>query len=225
MATRRPAPKSYNGVTYQTGTGRPGQRFGTVGNFLVVGDLDRGSRRRSTPTRATRSATTATSRTRSATSPTTGSGTLYTVPKNFIEALGPPVRPAAAAAARADRRRQPGQAGRRRADGHRGHHPARGHRRQQRRRHAGELADRRRPRAVLARPRHRQPRRHRQAGASTSSRIRSRTSTPSSADPADHRLVARPAHGRARRLGPLRPGDHPVDPDRGARSCSPRTPT
>ena len=47
------------------------------------------SRRRSTPTPATRSATPATSRTPSATCPRTALGTVYTIPKDFIAALGP----------------------------------------------------------------------------------------------------------------------------------------
>jgi hypothetical protein len=35
-----PAPQTYNGATYQTDKSEPGQVFGTVGDFLVEGDLE-----------------------------------------------------------------------------------------------------------------------------------------------------------------------------------------
>ena len=140
-----------------------------------------------------------------------------------LRARADAVRPAGAAAAREGRRRFPRQADRRRAHGERGQHPGRCNRRQQRRRDPRELADRRRPLAVLARPRNRQSRRRRQADRRSAQGSDPELRRGRPADPVDHRLIARPARELPRRRRPLRRGDDPVDPQRRARRARPRT--
>jgi hypothetical protein len=83
-----PAPVSYNGSSYQVDKSEPGMVFGTVGNFLVEGDLA-----------GFKAAVDANSGDSLGDSsdftdaigdlPSNRLGTVYTVPKTFIDALGP----------------------------------------------------------------------------------------------------------------------------------------
>jgi hypothetical protein len=83
-----PAPVSYNGSSYQVDKSEPGMVFGTVGNFLVEGDLA-----------GFKAAVDANSGDSLGDSsdftdaigdlPSDRLGTVYTVPKTFIDALGP----------------------------------------------------------------------------------------------------------------------------------------
>ena len=190
-----PAPQAYNGASYQTDPSSPPGPdqtvFGTVDNkYLVEGDLD-GFKAAVDAAKGDSLGDDGDFKDAIGNLPSDRLGTLYTVPKDLISALGPDaVRRAGAAAAREGRRRLPRQADRRRAHGERGQHPGRCNRREQRRRDPRELAARRRPLAVLARPRNRQSRRRRQADRRSAQGSDPELRRGRPADPVDHRLIA-----------------------------------
>ncbi|MGA9633850.1 MAG: DUF3352 domain-containing protein [Solirubrobacterales bacterium] len=83
-----PAPQGYNGATYQTDKSQPGQVFGTVGNFLVEGDLT-GFKAAVDANKGDSLGDSSDFKNSIADLPGDRLGTLYTVPKDFITALGP----------------------------------------------------------------------------------------------------------------------------------------
>ena len=87
-----PAPRTYNGVSYQSdpssSAGSNGTVFGTVGNFLVEGDLD-GFRAAVDASKGDSLGDSGDFKDAIGNLPDDRLGTLYTVPKNFIAALGP----------------------------------------------------------------------------------------------------------------------------------------
>jgi hypothetical protein len=83
-----PAPQTYNGATYQTDKSSPDSVFGTVGNFLVEGDLP-GFKAAVDASKGDSLGDTSDFSDAIGDLPDDRLGTIYTVPKNFIAALGP----------------------------------------------------------------------------------------------------------------------------------------
>jgi hypothetical protein len=83
-----PAPQSYNGATYQADRSSPGQVFGTVGNFLVEGDLD-GFKAAVDANKGDSLGDSSDFKDSIGDLPDDRLGTVYTIPKDFIAALGP----------------------------------------------------------------------------------------------------------------------------------------
>lgn len=83
-----PAPQSYNGATYQADKSQPGQVFGTVGDFLVEGDLA-GFKAAVDANKGDSLGDSSDFKDSIGDLPDDRLGTLYTVPKDFISALGP----------------------------------------------------------------------------------------------------------------------------------------
>jgi len=82
-----PAPQTYNGSSYQTDKSDPGQVFGTVGNFLVEGDLE-GFKAAVDANGGDSLGDDSDFKDSIGDLPSDRLGTLYTVPKTFIDALG-----------------------------------------------------------------------------------------------------------------------------------------
>jgi Protein of unknown function (DUF3352) len=82
-----PAPQTYNGATYQADKSDPGQVFGTVGNFLVEGDL-KGFQAAVDANKGDSLGDDSDFKDSIGDLPDDRLGTLYTVPKTFIDALG-----------------------------------------------------------------------------------------------------------------------------------------
>jgi hypothetical protein len=83
-----PAPQTYNGATYQTDKSQSGQVFGTVGSFLVEGDLA-GFKAAVDASKGDSLGDTSDFKDAIGDLPDNRLGTVYTIPKNFIDALGP----------------------------------------------------------------------------------------------------------------------------------------
>jgi Protein of unknown function (DUF3352) len=83
-----PAPQTYNGDTYQTDPSQTGQVFGTVGNFLVDGDLA-GFKAAVDASKGDSLGDSSDFKDAVGDLPADRLGTVYTVPKTFINALGP----------------------------------------------------------------------------------------------------------------------------------------
>ena len=89
-----PAPQTYNGVSYQTEPSDPTTVFGTVGDFLVTGDVE-GFKAAVDADKGDSLGDNSDFKDSLDQLPTDRLGTFYTVPKTLIDALGPqPVRPA-----------------------------------------------------------------------------------------------------------------------------------
>jgi hypothetical protein len=82
-----PAPQTYNGSSYQTDKSDPGQVFGTVGNFLVEGDLA-GFKAAVDANGGDSLGDDSDFKDAIGDLPSDRLGTVYTVPKTFIDALG-----------------------------------------------------------------------------------------------------------------------------------------
>jgi hypothetical protein len=82
-----PAPQTYNGSSYQSDKSDPGQVFGTVGNFLVEGDLE-GFKAAVDANSGDSLGDNSDFKDSIGDLPSDRLGTLYTVPKTFIDALG-----------------------------------------------------------------------------------------------------------------------------------------
>jgi hypothetical protein len=83
-----PAPQTYNGATYQTAKDSPDQVFGTVGDFLVEGTLD-GFKAAVDANKGDSLGDSSDFKDSIGDLPDDRLGTLYTIPKTFIDALGP----------------------------------------------------------------------------------------------------------------------------------------
>jgi hypothetical protein len=83
-----PAPQTYNGSSYQTDKSQPGQVFGTVGDFLVYGDVE-GFKAAVDANKGDSLGDTSDFKDAIGDLPDNRLGTVYTIPKNFITALGP----------------------------------------------------------------------------------------------------------------------------------------
>ena len=83
-----PAPQTYNGATYQTDKSQSGQVFGTVGSFLVEGDLA-GFKAAVDASKGDSLGDNSDFKDAIGDLPDNRLGTVYTIPKNFIDALGP----------------------------------------------------------------------------------------------------------------------------------------
>ncbi len=83
-----PAPQSYNGATYQVDKSQPGQVFGTVGDFLVEGGLT-GFKAAVDANKGDSLGDSSDFKDSIGDLPDDRLGTLYTVPNDFITALGP----------------------------------------------------------------------------------------------------------------------------------------
>jgi Protein of unknown function (DUF3352) len=82
-----PAPQTYNGASYQVDKSEPDQVFGTVGNFLVSGNLD-GFKAAVDANSGDSLGDSSDFKDSIGALPSDRLGTLYTVPKTFIDALG-----------------------------------------------------------------------------------------------------------------------------------------
>jgi hypothetical protein len=82
-----PAPQTYKGASYQTDSTQPGQVFGTVGNFLVAGNLA-GFQAAVDANDGDSLGDSSDFKDSVGDLPDDRLGTLYTVPKTFIDALG-----------------------------------------------------------------------------------------------------------------------------------------
>jgi hypothetical protein len=82
-----PAPQTYNGATYQTDKDQPDQVFGTVGDFLVEGNLE-GFKAAVDANSGDSLGDDSDFEDAIGDLPSDRLGTLYTVPKTFIDALG-----------------------------------------------------------------------------------------------------------------------------------------
>jgi hypothetical protein len=82
-----PAPQTYNGATYQEDKSQPGTVFGTVGDFLVEGDLA-GFKAAVDANKGDSLGDSSDFKDSVGDLPEDRLGTLYTVPKDFIDALG-----------------------------------------------------------------------------------------------------------------------------------------
>ena len=160
-----PAPQTYNGASYQTEPDDPTNVFGTVGDFLVTGDLT-GFKAAVDAQKGDSLGDDSDFKDSLDQLPGDRLGTFYTVPKTLIDSIGSAqFDQQSRALHREERRRVARQAGVRCPDGLGRQLRSRVRRRRQRRRDAGELARRRRARGFLARARYREPRRHREADA------------------------------------------------------------
>jgi hypothetical protein len=83
-----PAPQTYNGASYQPDPSTPGSVFGTVGNFLVEGDLT-GFKAAVDASKDDSLGDSSDFKDAIGDLPEDRLGTIYTVPKNLIAALGP----------------------------------------------------------------------------------------------------------------------------------------
>jgi hypothetical protein len=83
-----PAPQTYNGATYQADKSSPGQVFGTVGDFLVEGDLA-GFQAAVKANSGDSLGDSSDFKDSIGNLPDSRLGTLYTIPKDFLAALGP----------------------------------------------------------------------------------------------------------------------------------------
>jgi hypothetical protein len=83
-----PAPQTYNGATYQTDKSSPDSVFGTVGDFLVEGDLA-GFKAAVDASKGDSLGDTSDFTDAIGDLPDDRLGTVYTIPKNFIAALAP----------------------------------------------------------------------------------------------------------------------------------------
>jgi hypothetical protein len=83
-----PAPQTYNGASYQADKSQPGQVFGTVGDFLVEGSID-GFKAAVDADKGDSLGDNSDFKDSIGDLPDDRLGTVYTVPKNFIAALGP----------------------------------------------------------------------------------------------------------------------------------------
>jgi hypothetical protein len=82
-----PAPQTYNGATYQTDKSNPDTAFGVVGDFLVEGDLA-GFKAAVDASKGDSLGDTSDFKDAIGDLPEDRLGTVYTIPKNFIAALG-----------------------------------------------------------------------------------------------------------------------------------------
>jgi Protein of unknown function (DUF3352) len=82
-----PAPQTYNGASYQTDKSEPDQVFGTVGNFLVTGNLE-GFKAAVDANSGDSLGDNGDFKDSVGELPDDRLGTLYTIPKTFIDALG-----------------------------------------------------------------------------------------------------------------------------------------
>ncbi len=82
-----PAPQTYNGATYQASKSEPGQVFGMVGDFLVTGDLD-GFKAAVDANSGDSLGDDSDFKDSIGDLPDDRLGTIYTIPKTFIDALG-----------------------------------------------------------------------------------------------------------------------------------------
>jgi hypothetical protein len=83
-----PAPRTYNGASYQVDKSSPSNVFGTVGNFLVDGDLA-GFQAAVNASKGDSLGDSSDFKDAIGSLPSDRLGTVYTIPKNFIAALGP----------------------------------------------------------------------------------------------------------------------------------------
>jgi len=87
-SSTNPAPQTYNGVSYQTDPSQPGNVFGVVDRFLVDGDLA-GFKAAVDASRGSSLGDSSDFKDSIADLPSDRLGTLYTIPKAFIDSLGP----------------------------------------------------------------------------------------------------------------------------------------
>jgi hypothetical protein len=83
-----PAPQTYNGASYQSDPTEAGHVFGTIGDFLVEGDLA-GFKAAVDASKGDSLGDSSDFKDAIGDLPSDRLGTIYTVPKNFIAALGP----------------------------------------------------------------------------------------------------------------------------------------